>query len=382
MASFHCFAEKLCHVEMMQRRQITWSVAFATCGYSTRRLAHMTLDTHRIFSIKSVGGPHDDTAFWPPPKGTKQRRKGRKKGKRRAPVSTDLVEPGCDDKGEVGDDEAEDDAPVCDSGESSEHSGCTSAHKSDVDMDGDNGDGRGCTSDDQSSPYEGPGKFEGESAFESDVEVPDDGKGFSTPGDATPNVDDGRDTSSSEAGLPGASGVGGSDVATVPGSGASAHAVDAVVGAVAPDLGGIALPDALALGHALATYPLGPAPRIAVDTVEVSARGGYIRYNPRTDNFVAACKQEGHSTKCISCEKRRSRLVIVEGVALPRQPLGELLAWLQKPHKEKFSHGEYAPPYAIRSSARDRCKADRPEEYERLLQIERCDLPEDRPDEP
>ena len=81
MASFHCVAEKLCHVEMMQRGQITWSVAFATCGYSTRRHARMTLDTHRIFSIKSVGGPHGDTAFCPPPKGTKQRRKeGKKKG--------------------------------------------------------------------------------------------------------------------------------------------------------------------------------------------------------------------------------------------------------------------------------------------------------------
>jgi hypothetical protein len=142
------------------------------------------------------------------------------------------------------------------------------------------------------------------------------------------------------------------------------------------------LPDALALGYVLATYPLGPAPRLASDTVQLSARGGYIRYYPRTDSFVVACKQAGHSTTCISCEVRRSRLIKVEGLPLPRQPLGELLAWLERQHDGKFSHGEYAPTYAIRSSARDRCKADRPAEYERLLQIERCDLPEDFPDEP
>ena len=73
---------------------------------------------------------------------------------------------------------------------------------------------------------------------------------------------------------------------------------------------------------------------------------------------------------------------MIEGVPLPRQPIGELLTWMAAPHDDKFSHCEFTPSYEQRCRARERSKTSHHELYMQFVAIEREGLPEDQPDEP
>ena len=97
----------------MDSKTITWSMAFAAFGYETRRFPRLTFSTHKIFSIKfcpDAVGLCDDATFWPPPKGTKLRNRGRKGAarlRRRAPPPDEGVSEAKYEGGhELGDDEA------------------------------------------------------------------------------------------------------------------------------------------------------------------------------------------------------------------------------------------------------------------------------------
>ena len=109
--------------------------------------------------------------------------------------------------------------------------------------------------------------------------------------------------------------------------------------------------------------------------------GGFIRFYPATNNFIAECRQEEHNAYGLHCQIKRSNGRGSVNKAQGR-PLGFSFAWLGAHSPRPFSHGVAKWPHAVRLTAREYFKTHFPEAYASLACKERQEMWPGEGDEP